>query len=667
MLQSSREFPHPVPVTMKLKWKLLVLFGVVSLAITATLGILLYHQLREDRFQSIRLNTLEQLRHIAFSVRVFFDEVENDVRALAQNETVCTKKDTGFTNFTAADERTFQYRIGSVEQKIIDIFNAYRITHPYVNSVYMGRANGSFVRSHSRERPTRYDPRTRPWYRQAEQSAGGVVITEPYSSLTTKDVNIGVVKALVDSVDHVYGVVGADITLANLTDYILHFRIGPASRILIVDRTGTVLASWTSDLLFSKIGDYSKELAQVLQGGHQVEESVVIEGAHHHVFSREIEGVGWKLAVLIPVDAIEREIRLPVMLTTGGLVLGLLFLSALGLMGLNAFIIRPLDHLSEETALIARTSDLSRQVHISSKDEIGMLGTSFNEMIAALNATQKALRETEQNLIRHQEHLEELVKERTEELAEARDKAQEADRLKSAFLASMSHELRTPLNSIIGFTGILLQGLAGPVNEEQVKQLTMVRNSSQHLLQLINEVLDISKIEAGELKLSPDWFNLTQAVESVEKLVRPLADKKGLPIRVDPVPADADRLFHDRRRVEQVLINLVNNAVKFTEQGEVHVRCERLGDEVVVSVRDTGIGIKAEDMGSLFETFRQIETGLTRRYEGTGLGLSISRRLVELMGGRIMAQSDGPGRGSVFTFTLPWKREKTDETQNSDH
>ncbi len=652
---------------MKLKWKLLVLFGVTSLAITATLGILLYHQLREDRFQSIRLNTLEQLRHIAFSVRVFLDEVENDVRALAQNETVCTKKDTGFTNFTAADERTFQYRIGSTEQEIIDIFNTYRITHPYVNSVYMGRANGSFVRSHSRERPTRYDPRTRPWYRQAEQSSGGVVITEPYSSLTTKDVNIGVVKALVDSVDHVYGVVGADITLANLTDYILHFRIGPASRILIVDRTGTVLASWTSDLLFSKIGDYSKELAQVLQGGHQVEESVVIEGAHHHVFSREIEGVGWKLAVLIPVDAIEREIRLPVMLTTGGLVLGLLFLSALGLMGLNAFIIRPLDHLSEETALIARTSDLSRQVHISSKDEIGMLGTSFNEMIAALNATQKALRETEQNLIRHQEHLEELVKERTEELAEARDKAQEADRLKSAFLASMSHELRTPLNSIIGFTGILLQGLAGPVNEEQVKQLTMVRNSSQHLLQLINEVLDISKIEAGELKLSPDWFNLTQAVESVEKLVRPLADKKGLPIRVDPVPADADRLFHDRRRVEQVLINLVNNAVKFTEQGEVHVRCERLGDEVVVSVRDTGIGIKAEDMGSLFETFRQIETGLTRRYEGTGLGLSISRRLVELMGGRIMAQSDGPGRGSVFTFTLPWKREKTDETQNSDH
>ncbi|NPU85406.1 MAG: HAMP domain-containing protein [Syntrophaceae bacterium] len=652
---------------MKLKWKLLVLFGVASLAITATLGVLLYQHLREDRFRSIRLNTQEQLRHIAFSVGAFFDEVENDVRTLAQNGIVCTKDEGDFTNFTKADERTFQYRIGPSEQKIIDIFNAYRVTHPYVNSVYMGRANGSFVRSHKRERPTRFDPRRRPWYRHAERSPDGVVITEPYPSITTKDVNIGIVKALVDSVDHVYGVVGADVTLANLTDYILNFKVGPESRILLVDRKGIVLASQNRDLLFSKIGDYSKELGQILLSDSRGEDAVAIEGVRLYVFSREMAGIGWKVAVLIPVDAIEREIRVPILLTTAGLILGLLFLSALSLLGLNAFVIRPLNHLNEETTRIARTSDLNRQVRITSKDEIGMLGTSFNEMITALNVTQKALQDTERNLIRHQEHLEELVKERTEELAGARDKAQDADRLKSAFLASMSHELRTPLNSIIGFTGILLQGLAGPVNEEQAKQLSMVRNSSNHLLQLINEVLDISKIEAGELKLSPEWFDLGEAVDSVAKLVRPLADKKGLPIRVDPVPADANRLFHDRRRVEQVLINLVNNAVKFTENGEIHVRCERRSDEVVVSVRDTGIGIKPEDMGSLFETFRQIETGLTRRYEGTGLGLSISRRLVELMGGRIRAESEGPGRGSVFTFTLPWKKEENDETKDSYH
>jgi signal transduction histidine kinase len=193
----------------------------------------------------------------------------------------------------------------------------------------------------------------------------------------------------------------------------------------------------------------------------------------------------------------------------------------------------------------------------------------------------------------------------------------------------------------------------------------MVKNSSHHLLQLINEVLDISKIEAGQLTLDPSWFEMGQAIDQAVKLVRPLADKKGLPIRVDVDPA-VGRVFHDRRRMEQVLINLVNNAVKFTEQGEVAVRCEVQQGETIVRVRDTGIGIKPEDMGLLFETFRQIEAGLTRRYEGTGLGLSISRRLVELMGGRIWAESEGTGRGSVFSFTLP-RKEREDEGEGPDH
>jgi len=650
---------------MKLKWKLLILFGTTSLVITTVLGVLLYHQLREDRLLVVRMDALEQLRHVDFSLTLFFDEMESDVLTLTQNHFVRSKDDGDFTNFTRADERTFEYHIGPLEREIIDIFNTYRITHPFVSSVYMGRENGGFVRSHKRERPTRYDPRQRTWYTLAKRHPDRVMITEPYPAVTTKDINIGIVKALVDSTDRFYGVVGVDITLANLTDYIRNFRVGSESRIIVTDRSGVVLTARDNRLLFSKIGAYSGELEEILSQDDQQKHTVTIDGEKQFVFSRESPKLGWKITVLIPAALIEQQIRGPVLRTVTGLVFGLLFLSAVSLLGLSAFVIRPLDSLSEETARIARTSDLSRQVRIASTDEIGLLATSFNEMIRSLDVTQKALRETQQDLLQYQEHLEDLVRERTEELARARDQAQEADRLKSAFLASMSHELRTPLNSIIGFTGILLQGLAGPVNDEQSKQLKMVRDSSHHLLQLINEVLDISKIEAGQLTLDPSWFEIGQAIDQAVKLVRPLADRKGLPIRVDMDPA-VGQLFHDRRRVEQVLINLVNNAVKFTEAGEISIRCERQSGEAVIRVRDTGIGIKPEDMGILFETFRQIETGLTRRYEGTGLGLSISRRLVELMGGRIWAESDGPGKGSVFSFTLP-RKERDNETEGPDH
>jgi signal transduction histidine kinase len=645
---------------MKLKGKLVLLFSCVSLAITVTVGALLYYQLHKDRVLSVRTDTLAQLRHIAFSLNIFIDEVENDVRTLTQLNIVRSKNDSDFTNFTQADEKTFTYHIGTREQQIIDLFQTFRTTHPYVSSVYMGRENGNFVRSHKRERPTRYDPRNRPWYIQAMRSPERTVITDPYPSVTTQDINIGIVKALVDEVDQVYGVVGVDITLAKLTDYILNFRVGTESKILVVDRRGIVLASQDGGLLFSEIGAYSKDLKKILLDNDQSKNIVTIGKIKNYVYFQESPRIGWKVVVLIPAASIERQIRFPILFTTAGLIFGLILLSILSLFGLNVFVIRPLDRLSEEASLIAKTSDLDRQVPISSSDEIGTLASSFNEMIRALNANKKTLKKTEWDLLRHQEHLEDLVKERTEDLALARDKAQEADRVKSAFLAAMSHELRTPLNSIIGFTGILLQGLAGPVNEEQAKQLKMVRASSHHLLQLINEVLDISKIEAGQLTLEPSWFDIGQSIDSVVKLVQPLADTKGLAIRVETAPA-ANQIFHDQRGVKQILINLINNAIKFTEKGELCVQCELDPNHLTISVRDTGVGIKAEDMSILFETFRQIETGLTRRYEGTGLGLSISRGLVEMMGGQIWAESDGLGKGSVFRFTLPYKKEEVSE------
>ncbi len=268
---------------------------------------------------------------------------------------------------------------------------------------------------------------------------------------------------------------------------------------------------------------------------------------------------------------------------------------------------------------------------------------------------------------RHAVELEQIVAERTRELAHAKERAEAADHIKSAFLATMSHELRTPLNSIIGFTGIILQGLAGPLNPEQTKQLEMVRSSSRHLLALINDVLDISKIEAGQLEVASERFDLRASINKVVGIVAPLAEKKGLALRAQIVP-ELGEAVGDQRRVEQILLNLLNNAIKFTDSGEVALKTELIPDfkspewisgqpAVRLCVSDTGIGIKPDDLTTLFQPFRQIESGLSRNYEGTGLGLAICRRLADLMGGDISAESTWT-KGSTFSFTFPLQGSK---------
>jgi PAS domain S-box-containing protein len=274
-----------------------------------------------------------------------------------------------------------------------------------------------------------------------------------------------------------------------------------------------------------------------------------------------------------------------------------------------------------------------------------------------------SVRQRAENALRElNETLELKISARTMELQAALVRAEAADRIKSAFLATMSHELRTPLNSIIGFTGIVLQGLAGPLTPEQTKQLGMVKGSARHLLELINDVLDLSKIEAGQLEVRSEPFELRVLIEHVIALIKPLAERKGLALTIFVHP-ELGKMVSDRRRVEQILLNLLNNAIKLSDGGKVTLTADVVQHfqsslnaaprrAARLRVADTGIGIKLEDLATLFQPFRQIDTGVAQPHEGTGLGLAICRRLTALLGGEISATSEW-AHGSVFTVTLP--------------
>lgn len=281
-------------------------------------------------------------------------------------------------------------------------------------------------------------------------------------------------------------------------------------------------------------------------------------------------------------------------------------------------------------------------------------------------------REAEDEILRYQDHLEEMVALRTKALSDANtelDKTNEdlqranvtleatvadledANATKSAFLACMSHELRTPLNSIIGFSGILAQGLAGPLNDEQLTQIEMVNRSGNHLLALINDVLDLTKVESGKVDLQIECFDAHEALTLVVDAMRPAAAEKGLVLNVSFEGETS--LYSDCGKVSQILFNMIGNAIKFTDSGHVDARYGRTADgNAIFAITDTGIGIQQKDLDRVFETFTQLHAPQVGKPKGTGLGLALSQEYAGLLGGRISVVST-VGHGSTFTLLLP--------------
>jgi signal transduction histidine kinase len=338
-----------------------------------------------------------------------------------------------------------------------------------------------------------------------------------------------------------------------------------------------------------------------------------------------------QLAVFLPLAPLEdaqRQLAAAVLL--GGIVLGTLAV---------AFAYRTARAMTYPLARLATAAerieqgDLATPVASGSPHEIGQLERSFGSMAGALSSRDR--------------RNDALVN----ELRAANVKLEEASRLKSEFIANVSHELRTPMNAIMGYTDFMIEGLNGPVTEAQAKDLQYVRTASKNLLGIINSLIDIAKIEAGQMDLAPQRVSVAVAARDIVEVLRDQARAKNLILRsdVDPELAPA---WADPHHARQILTNLVGNAVKFTSSGEVVVSATVEDGFVDVVVRDTGEGISQEAQSYIFDTFRQADGSSSRRYGGTGLGLAIARRLVWMNGGKMWVESE-PGLGSRFHFTLP--------------
>jgi len=351
---------------------------------------------------------------------------------------------------------------------------------------------------------------------------------------------------------------------------------------------------------------------------------------------------GWRICLCCPYEVAFRSMVTSRKLGVFFSVLAVLLAVILALY-FSKKISGPLEELSKGAGEFA-TGNLSYKIRLKTNDELELLADRLNGMA--------------EKLLKVREGQDERIRSSTRDLSNAykeiavkNERLAAADKFKSQFLANMSHELRTPMNAIIGFTDLLKDGVYGVLTEKQKEILSKVQRNSNHLLDLINDILDMEKINAGKIELLPEKFDLKDLIDTISKeTVVPRAEVKFRVI----CPAGI-LLIHDQLRLRQIILNLLSNAFKFTEEGLVELECIRREKVVSIKVSDTGIGIKEEDISKIFKSFQQADASVTRQFQGTGLGLSISKKLVEMMGGWLDVESEF-GKGSGFTANIPYER-----------
>ncbi len=458
---------------------------------------------------------------------------------------------------------------------------------------------------------------------------------------------------------NIIGTTSSDLSLANVSKFLRGLEVSRSGKAFIMERNGLLVASSSAEKLLTSNGTQRLNVldsndrtiqatAKYLQ--HKFGDFRAIKDEQKVEFHREHDlqvvrvrpwrdkfGLDWLIVVVVPEIDFMKQVHANAQII---IVLGFVALStaiSLGLM-ISRWIIRPIHCLSEASRAIAN-GDLDQSVEFKNVNELGLLSQSFNQMASQLKESF--------------EHLETRVEERTVELNQSRQVAETANRAKSEFLANMSHELRTPLNAILGFAQLMNHDSS--FTPPQQENLSIINRSGEHLLSLINDVLDMSKIEAGRIALTETTFDLYLLLSTIQEMFKLKAASKGLRLTVERNLEVPQYVRADEGKLRQILLNLLGNALKFTTEGGVNLRLkgeqgENLNYTLFFAVEDTGFGIAAHELDILFEPFVQTETG-RKSQQGTGLGLAISRKFVQLMGGDITASSN-LGKGTIFQFDI---------------
>lgn len=509
------------------------------------------------------------------------------------------------------------------------------------------------------------------WYANAVQ-AGKPVWSEIYQWQDKPEVlSISSSYPVYNKTNSLIGVIGVDLILSQISDFLNNLKISPSGKILIVERNGLVIASSISEKPFTVVDGKAQRLnilnssdrtiqatAKYLQNkfgdfktiGNSQQLDFKLDGEREFVHIepwRDPLGLDWLVIIVVPESDFMEQINANTHTTIILCLVALLVATGLGMIT-SKWIIQPIHRLNRAAEAIA-DGNLDQKVEIKCVQELGILSHSFNRM--ALQLKQSF------------EELENRVEQRTADLNAAKQAAEAASQAKSDFLSNMSHELRTPLNAILGFTQLMNRDSS--IKKEQQENLNIISRSGEHLLSLINDVLDMSKIEAGHIVLNENDFDLYSMLDTIEQMFVHKAESQGLDLIFERTPDVPQYVRTDERKLRQVLINLLSNAIKFTPAGGITLRVKTVmankqgssnyqlpttNYQLLFEVEDTGYGIAPDEIKSLFDPFVQTETG-RKSQQGTGLGLPISRKFVQLMGGDIKVSSK-LGQGTIFRFDI---------------